>query len=351
MHDMFKDMLIEGVRKGLRERGEAVSDGIEQTGDYQKNYMDCLFYAYHNRHEIVLTPDIVWYTLLCELAGVIAENPDAYKQWFTNMPEGEGRGKDKNKKLILIEEVDNPNDLTTYLGRIIAELKHLVPSGLADSFLIDNFSTAEWHSTLAQHAAFADAVHHYYEYAGMQGYQSGGERPEPEVGIPFVHLKGCRHDWEFIRDHWKAIAESGVFPVLSVYHHDVPMVSRGDGYFSASMDYFHRVHMILSALCETSGHQSWLRKIYLEDEHGTAQGWFKDLFVSAFPILKCPASGYPTHVSEVPYYNFKTKEDFALAVGLFSKRRVMSEISTHYTLTPSFGHIVFKVTGKNEKQG
>jgi len=354
MHDFAKDMMIVGVRKGLREQGEHVSDQIEQTGEYQKNYLDCLVYAHHNRAEIVLTPDIIWYTLLCELAGVIAENPDAYRKWFTDMPLGEGEGKDKNKKLIKIGHVDNPDDLTTYLDRIILALKGLVPSGLANSFLIDNFSTADWHTTLAQHAAFADAVHHYYEYAGWQGAQGGYEPPERQVGIPYVLLKGCRHDWEFIREHWKAIANSSVFPILDVQHPEVPVVgAHGDIEIGIKLSYFDRVFVILNTLCEmkASPNQSWLCKVYDEDKYGDAQGWFKDLFVSAFPIRKCPASGYPTHVSEVPYYNFDTKQDFALAVGLFSKRRVMSKISPLYMLKPYFGHIIFRVTGKNGNQG
>src|SRR3990172_3353064 len=109
-----------------------------------RNYLGYLEHAWANHQGVVLSPDVLWYTLLCESTLIIAEKPETYRKRFTTAP---------GKTNITVPAGSDITKLP--LGRIIAELKKRVPDNLADTFLPD-FSTTEPMAREAQYAAFAD---------------------------------------------------------------------------------------------------------------------------------------------------------------------------------------------------
>jgi hypothetical protein len=71
-----------------------VTDAIENsirvepgTTLLHKNYMHYLMLAWSNHFSVIISPDIVFYTVLCELASEIKEKPDQFRHLFTNSTE------------------------------------------------------------------------------------------------------------------------------------------------------------------------------------------------------------------------------------------------------------------------
>ena len=309
-----RDWLIYHTRKDIDNAVSLSKDGIPEGGELQDNYLSYLIHAFNKNHEIILTPDIVWFTLACEVARIIDTDPDAYRDKFTTMKKGEGEGRNKDKTLIKIK-TDTPQDLTTYLDAIIEKLRGLVPGGLANEFL-PKFTTADWISKLAIHAAFADTVRHYYEYMGGQGCQ--GSAPPPG-GIPYVHLEGTRQDWAAVVDGWTNISNR--------------VFDKRDGLLAK---YVEEVKDILSRLKGASESvtdaQDWLRQIYSNDGRPS---WFNHLIApTSIKGGLCRLQS----IAHVPYYaKFLdgTEKDYILAVGVFSRRLAGN------VLAPEFGYVIY----------
>lgn len=309
-----REWFIYRIRKEIDNAVSLSRDGIPEGGELQNDYLLYLHEAFNKNHEIVLTPDIVWFTLACEVARIIDADPDAYRDKFTTMKKGKGEGRNKDKTLIKIL-TDTPQDLTTYLDEIIAVLKGLVPGGLADEFL-PKFTTADWISKLAIHAAFADTVRHYYEYMGAQGCQ--GSTPPPG-GIPYVHLEGTRQDWAAVVDGWTNISNK-VFD-----KRDGPLAK----YVEEVSDVLSRLEV---AAMPATDAQDWLRQIY---SNNGSPSWF--CLLIAPTNIKGGLCRLQS-IAHVPYYaKFLngTVKDFILAVGVFS-RRLDGNV-----LTPEFGYIIY----------
>ncbi len=71
-----------------------VSDAIENTiveksGNtlLHHNMMHYLTLAYNNHFSVVISPDMIFYTILCEIASAIKDKPDAFRFLFTNSRE------------------------------------------------------------------------------------------------------------------------------------------------------------------------------------------------------------------------------------------------------------------------
>ena len=52
-----------------------------------KNYMHYLTLAWSNHFSVILSPDIIFYTVLCEIADEILTDPDTFRHLFTNSTE------------------------------------------------------------------------------------------------------------------------------------------------------------------------------------------------------------------------------------------------------------------------
>jgi hypothetical protein len=52
-----------------------------------KNYMHYLTLAWSNHFSVVISPDIIFYTILCEIADEITTDPDSFRHLFNNSTE------------------------------------------------------------------------------------------------------------------------------------------------------------------------------------------------------------------------------------------------------------------------
>lgn len=52
-----------------------------------QNYMHYLTLCWANHFSAIISPDIVFYTILCEIADEIKDNPEKYQHLFTHSSE------------------------------------------------------------------------------------------------------------------------------------------------------------------------------------------------------------------------------------------------------------------------
>jgi len=260
------------------------------------NYLSYLEMAWKSHYGVILTPDIFWYTLVCEIAEVVKEDPEKYRNLFTTAPS-------KTEIIVLTDSLT-----VLPLGTIIDRLKELVPDKFADSFL-QGFSTTTERSKFAQYAAFADAVSPFYNY-GMY-----------LCGIPFVRLDGEKDDWLKIRKAWGEIVKAFQPKGLVKYFDRVAEIIDGIvGHFGGTGIDFK--DMFTLERCGSGGQVE-------------ADGWFTRLFRKQ-PELRCTYN-FSTHVSKVNYKNLTTGKNFQMQQGLF-----MSAVADDMLL-PEFGQVIFEV--------
>jgi hypothetical protein len=150
---------------------------------FHKNFVSYLTLAYQFHFSVIITPDMIFYTLLSELAEVIKHEPKAFEKLFTSTP---------GQKQKLVVPTMDPNVLD--LEAIVAKLREKLPSD-ADMFTA-RFSTTNFDSRLAMNAAFADAMSPYYEYGNTY------------CGIPRIRVMGTKADWVELEDkikRWRSL--------------------------------------------------------------------------------------------------------------------------------------------------
>jgi hypothetical protein len=268
-------------------------------GDVQgvhRNYIEYLEGCWAGHMPAVMSPDIMWFTILSELAAHIVKNADHYRPIFTTAEEG---------KTEIVVQTDSPTMLP--VDKVIGELHRLCPTDV-DKY-IPEFSTSTKLSTLAVQATFLEAVSPYYDYMMML------------CGIPKVRLDGTEEDWQRIEQSIAAIATTAN-PLPEANDYLVKVASKvmqimGSLRFSNSEfwgDMFRIGHC-------GSGHQA------------VVEGWIGDLFLAP-PKLAYPHN-FPTHISKVAYKELVTGNTFTLHAGLLS-----SAVDSDGFLVPQFGFMV-----------
>ena len=269
-----------------------VTENIQGTLRH-KNLLDYLRTCWANHYAPVITPDMVWYTILCELTGVIRENAEALRSLFSTADV---------KQEIIVQTLD---PVRLPLASVLIELKRLVPTNI-DVFL-PSFSTSTDRSTFAFHAAFADAVSPYYSYVMKL------------CGFPKIIVLGTPEDWYRLWVAWEQMPQKLVLAMK--------------GYWTAVTD-----TLFTLASENREDPELWNQLFRLEHcgsgHQEEVQGWVTRLFVTT------PRLGYirnfSSHVSKVDYKELTTGRKFSLLSGLFS-----STLDAQGALHPSFDSVVF----------
>lgn len=259
-----------------------------------RNYLSYLAKAWNNHYGVVITPDILWYMVLCEIAAEVKKDPEQFRDLFTT-------SKEKIEVSIqTFEPVDMP------LDDLLALLVTYIPTD-SGKFL-PKFSTSTYMSEFAFYAAFADMVSPYYNYSMYL------------CGIPKIRIEGVEDDWVKMYNTLGELAN-----VLPQFSH-----------------YFTRVAAIAVSLlnCITTPDIDFLKNIFRLEQCGSGhqeevEGWITDMF------MEKPQPGYignySSHVSVVKYKNLSTNKNYKKYVGLFG-----SDIKDGY-LVPDFGYYVTEV--------
>ena len=145
----------------------------EDSYQYHIGLLEYLSLAYASHNNPVFTPDMVYYAIMCEVAGVIKEAPETYRSLFTTSDK-------KEKILVPIEERRNGVPVLN-MREFSGELSARIPGGI-EAYLFP-FSTTGEEEAFALQASFMDAVSPYYSYSMFM------------CGFPEVVLEGTQGDW------------------------------------------------------------------------------------------------------------------------------------------------------------
>lgn len=280
--------------KSLKEKSKPVA--CNSLGDaYHSNYMDYLEICWSDHLGAVFTPDILWYSILCEITLIIKDTPDKFRSLFTTS--------DKKKTIKVYSE----SDYVIPMDSIVEELTKLVPAD--SSLFLPQFSTSTTNSIQAFNSAFADMASPYYDYAMYC------------CGIPLVDVRGSESDYRLI-------------------------IERVNGLIKLFVDYFSQDGMIwlnkLKNLCEDiydnlNSNFFWSEMFSLERCGSGGQvevsGWWRKLFNKQPSVAF--TYNFSTHLSTVEYKNLTTDKEFKMLVGLLSSKL------DNILLVPDFGYMVF----------
>jgi len=269
---------------------------------YQRNYMAYLTRCWAEHRGVVIEPNHVWFTLLCELALRVKADPETYRDIFTTSA-------DKQEIAIPWTGPGFAMDM----GVLIHALKAYVPTDTAAFF--PDFTTSTHRSTMARYAAFADMASPYYDYFMLA------------CGFPAIDVQGTEDDWMLMDNAWSHL--SSVFTDKGL------------------RDYFGRVEDILANCAYQYDKPEWWKGIYKNRRCGSGgevavSGWFSDLFYEKCDLAK--PENFPPCVATVPYTasTGASRWNFKMVHGLFSA------VEQDGFLIPDFGHVVFNVLDKPE---
>ncbi len=289
-----------GITKDFRLREQRqelfhVSDDLYGT-HFHTNYLEYLHKAWEGHYGIVMTPDIMWHTLLSEIVALVAENPTAYADMFTTTPD---------KKQSLFIQSQDPSVMP--LPALVDLLRNIVPTN-ADLFLPE-FSTTTNRSKLCRYASFADLVSPFYTYHTYA------------CGIPYIDVQGTDEDWQRVKDSWCQIS------VRFYQRHGVYVMLVGER---------------LAQLCREKHNPDFWRDMFRMDVCGSGhqyqiKGWFSDELFCRHPKNDTLSfvENFPTHLARVKYQDLSSKQNYELVAGL-----LCSELDGD-CLIPDFGQIVY----------
>lgn len=266
---------IGGSKKSYREeQAERLSAQYPPDGFvYHQGYLRYLEICWRDHLSAVISPDIIWHMVLCELAFVVKQSPNQFAELFTTTPE--------KKQIILVhtKEVDRID-----VDAIVATLKRCVPTDV-DLFL-PRFTTSTPMSQLAFHVAFADMVSPYHSYGTFM------------CGIPAIRVIGEESDWSSIYGRLDKLkrpfaGHTTITSYLDRCMNRVAFMMNGDADFWKGM-------VSLKRCGSGSQHEM--------------SGWIMDFVMCVKPGTQI--EGLPTHLSKMDWVNITTKQKFRLNAGV-----------------------------------
>jgi len=272
----YKNDVIEMTSRLQGYKPVSIMDNIVGTV-FHNNYLDYLSKCYSSHNGIVIKPDYIWYTILCEIASIVKASPKTYQNIFTDSDE---------KKDVLVY-TDDPVKMP--IDVLINSVFDLIPSGLKKDDILLKFSTVTENSTFAFSTSFLDAVSPYYNYMMyMCGYNK-------------IKVMGTVDDYQLMKNS---------FGVLTELFNGTPM-----------MDYFNKVGVVIDKIMNGFEDLEFWKNIFFVKYCGsghqeTAQGWFTALF-NTYPRVAY-VENFPTHISVVKYKNITTGKSFEMSNGILS---------------------------------
>lgn len=327
---------LESYLRCASPKPNVVFTNVPESPDiYHWSVLHYLSACWHSHHGVVLTPDMVWFTLMNQVAQMIRENAEAFRPLFS---ESEG------KREIIIETGEL---VRMPMERLVLAINSKLPSNNAALFTPE-FSTTDELSREAVLASFADAMSPYYDYSMLL------------CGLSKVRVDGTVDDWTVLQRRWAEIS------VLFVDHISEPefqwMVGVGvmingihlnamvaHGMIGEAADAVRDNERLSRALRRGDwdleiGQPFWRGMFRYEkcgSGHDTIGGWFTSFFRKQ-PKLK-KISNFEGQVAMLEYKNLSTGRKFRAVHGPFS-----STIQEGDWLLPQFGQVVMDVTDDPE---
>lgn len=277
-----------------------LASSMLDTADlYHTNYLTYLAQAWGKHLPYVITPDIIWFTALCEIAQGIRANPERHRALFTY----------QIAKIEIALPVGHSEQILP-LDLLMENLKKHVPVDI-DLFLPE-FSTTDQFSRLAQMAAFAETCTPYYSYMTFA------------CGFPAVRIEGSDDDYERLQKHAHRLYDE--FARI-----DAPLTS----WLGNTLIPW--IEAIVTARANRDA--AFFSKIIRVTRCGSGSqievdGWWTNIYRKPSRYGRVKPENLPTHIARVPWVNIETGRRFTLNCGLF-----YSTQDTEGFLTPKFGWV------------
>lgn len=249
------------------------------TTFYELGLVGMLSTAYSQHRPVALAPHDFWFVANCELAAIIAANPNQFRGIFTSQEDG--------KETLLIP-TNNPTQIDYIaLSKILDDR---FPNKEIAGLILPDLTTVTPKVYNAFCASMADAVQHYYSYMTFM------------CGIPKIKVIGTEGDYRKLAENSRRVADLLEFNSATLAYYD-----RIAGLFDRMADSF------------TSEDPSvFWRSIYTQKNVGSGRqldidGWIRDFF------SKRPArlESYHTSIASVPYKNLETGSEYLGLTGAF----------------------------------
>jgi len=270
----------------------------DKSGDlFHANYIDYLVECYAVHHSIVLTPDILWYTILGEIAKEVVSDPKLYEAIFTKTP-----GEKQNILVPTGDVTELPLDL------IIEALKERTP--VDPDLFLPEFTTTDLMSSMAMYASFAEMCSPYYNYMTFM------------CGYPAIKILGDMEDYEKILAHLLLVD-----------------AAFDDSRHDKVRSYLDKVGQTLVALMDAITEQDidFLSKILTTKKCGSGSQieldgwWVKNFYFKDY--TKSMPHNVPSSIARVPYENLESGRKFTVNFGLF-----YSNLEDGF-MVPKFGYV------------
>lgn len=134
-----------------REKKEIVYSDIENYDIYHRHYLKYLDDAYSRDYGIIIRPDFIWFSILCEISSTIKNDPETFRKYFT-------KSKEKENILVHSDGIELPVD------EILEIVLNKLPSEIDEKLIVPNFTTLDEKSKFAFKCAFLDTVSPFYNY-------------------------------------------------------------------------------------------------------------------------------------------------------------------------------------------
>jgi len=255
---------------------------------FQKNYMEYLEHCYDKHMGYVLSPELIWYSLLTEIAGCIKDNSEKYRDKFTDS--------DEKKEIVVTCPWSQIDKLP---GLLTDELKNHIPN--AGNYL-PSFSTETPQSKFAFSTAFCDAVSPYYNFGMLC------------CGFPSVEVKGTEEDWRKVYNHFKWV--------------------------SRELNLTSKIKTIIESLDDLDSYKSFYNDIFKLKRCGSggqveASGWFIELFMKIPCVLY--TYNFSSQVSRLNFKNLTENKNYMISSGIMKT----NYDNDNRIATPDFGYVLY----------
>jgi hypothetical protein len=299
LHDKKKNYQTKKTSQSLFLRRSVMAEDADM---YHRNYLEYLETCWANHLGITITPDIIWYTLTCELASLVKAEPDEHRHIFTDS--------DEKKEIVVL--TGDPIEMP--LGRLTAEVRDHIPTDTMAFF--PEFSTTSQRSRHAMQAAFCDMCSPYYNYSMMM------------CAFPSILIQGTKEDYQQLAGKWGNLW------------------SLDDSHFKRHPEWFQKVQMILDNCIHYLEDQDWWQNMFKLDPCGSGHqvqvsGWFSQLFREKPSIAY--VNNFSTSVSEVSYKYLGTGKNYVMQDGLFYSHKEGN------IMMPDFGYSIHEKTEPEEE--
>lgn len=267
-----------------------------------QNYLEYLSVCWANHYGAVISPDMLWHIVLCELSMEVSKNPETYRDLFSD-------SKEKQEISVL---TDDPMVLP--VEKVVEILKSKCNFNI-DLFML-RFSTTQQMERFAFGVAFLDLVSPYYSYSMYC------------CGIPYVELCGSAGDYHM---------GANILDELSVDFAASPPLSN---WLKSAADTFQQLSFVKAGLQNNLD----FTKFFALERCGSGSqvevaGWIRNFFFFQ-PDVRY-VKNFNSCVSRIEYKYLPTQTEYVMTVAL-NESFLVGDF-----LVPTFNA---KVVDKNEAQ-